>query len=825
MSAADQPLFRIEAPRVARVALPVPENQLFDYAVPAEFARDVEPGRRVRVQLQSRRVTGVILALAEAGEAPKRQLRPLEAVLDAEPALPAPLVRAIEQEAHALLCPIGIAIAAALPPGAAPRSVRGLALSPRGEEALRSGALRGVAAQALALLGTGPRTAAWLAKRGISGELVRQLERDDLLAQALVERGPAVRPALRHVAHVALGVDLAAACAGPLARAPRQAALLRELAASAGPGREVGELTGGDPKRRTALRHLRTRGLAVIESSPAALASPHGERSSPPMLTAEQQHAYATIGAALAGRRAETFLLHGVTGSGKTEVYLRLVADALALGRRALVLVPEITLTHQMVARLRARFADRVAVLHSGLRASERLAQWEQLRSGALPIAVGARSALFAPMRDLGVLVIDEEHDSAYKSEEGFHYHARSLAARRARAEGCPLVLGSATPALETRYAAERGAIVRLTMEVRPSGRPLPGVTIVDLVRERANLPRGARRTLSPTLARALRETLADGAQAILFLNRRGFSTQIACNDCQHVARCRNCDIALTYHAAADLLRCHYCDYQERPPEKCPVCASDALALLGTGTERIEEEVRAQFPDARVARLDRDTARKRGSVERALAELRTGRTNVLIGTQMVAKGHDFPGVRLVGVLNADLGLHLPDFRAAERTFQLLTQVAGRAGRGDEPGRVVIQTFAPTHYAIAPVATHDYETFYRAELAHREPLGYPPFGRLALVRVSAKEAAAAAEAARSLADVARAAASASGAGVEVLGPAEAAIARLRDRYRYQILLKHRTAGDLWRVAERVVSAARKLPSSTRAVVDVNPVDML
>jgi primosomal protein N' (replication factor Y) len=362
-------------------------------------------------------------------------------------------------------------------------------------------------------------------------------------------------------------------------------------------------------------------------------------------------------------------------------------------------------------------------------------------------------------------------------------------------------------------------------MEERASGRPLPQVMLVDLVKERANLPRGARRSLSPTLARALRETLADGAQAILFLNRRGFSSQIACVDCQDVSRCKHCDISLTYHAAANLLRCHYCDYQARPPAKCTACGSDRLSLLGTGTERIEEDVRAAFPDARIARLDRDTTQRRGAVERVLADLRSGAKNVLIGTQMVAKGHDFPGVRLVGVLNADLGLHLPDFRAAERTFQLLTQVAGRAGRGSEPGRVVIQTFAPDHYAIRPVVQHDYERFYRDEIGHREPLGYPPFGRLALVRVSATAELAARDAAQQLAQVGREASAAHGRGVEVLGPAQAPIAKLRDRFRQQILLKHREAGPVWRVAERIAAAAERLPSAVRTTLDVNPVDML
>jgi primosomal protein N' (replication factor Y) len=815
-------LFRSEAPRVARVALPVPVNALFDYAIPRALVSDTREGMRVRVRVRARRETGVVIALAEKPEREGLVLSEIEALLDAEPALPAALLAAITEEARAQLCPLGIAVHAALPPGASPRTERALARTLRGEEALRSGAARGEAARVLALLEK-PRSPGWLARKSAARALLAALERDGFISPALIEHG-AVAPAQIQRAQLAVGAELESACAA-LKRAPKQAALLQEIAAAGAAGAEVEALVAREPTRRSALRALVRRGLVAIARSVAALGEAGGERAEPHALTAEQARAYDTIAAAVSARRHESFLLHGVTGSGKTEVYLRLVADALALGRTALVLVPEITLTHQMVSRLRARFADRVAVLHSGLTPGERVAQWNQLRSGAVPIAVGARSALFAPLRNLGVIVIDEEHDGAYKSDEGFRFHARSLAARRARAESCPLVLGSATPALETRHAAERGALVRLRMEERASGRVLPAVVLVDMVRERASLPRGARRTLSPTLARALRETLADGAQAILFLNRRGFSSQIACVDCQDVARCKHCAISLTYHAAANLLRCHYCDYQVRPASKCGACGSDRLALLGTGTERIEEEVRAAFPEARIARLDRDTAARRGTVERVLAELREGAKNVLIGTQMVAKGHDFPGVRLVGVLNADMGLHLPDFRAAERTFQLLTQVAGRAGRGGEPGRVVIQTYAPDHYAIRPVALHDYERFYRDEIGHREPLGYPPFGRLALVRVSATDELAAREAATQLADAARAASAELSAGVEVLGPAAAPIAKLRDRYRQQILLKHREAAAVWRVAERVARASEKLPRAIRTAVDVNPVDML
>ncbi len=804
---------------MARVALPVPVDRLFDYAVPGDLAREAEVGRRVRVPFQGRRLTGIIVEMgAEPGAKGRARLRALEAILDPSPALPAPLLAALVEEAHAVLCPIGLALAAALPPGAAPRSERGVLLTPRGREALAQGAARGPASALLSALAGGPRSLRVLARDGRAPPaLLASLERERLIARTLIERGPRARPARMRVARLAADVDVEAA-AGRLARAPRQAQLLRMLA----PEREAptAALAARVPGASEALRGLVRRGLVSLEEREVTLRGALEAESGPFELTREQQLACTEIGAAVRARSKDTFLLHGVTGSGKTEVYLRAVADALAEGRQALVLVPEIPLTHQILARLRGRFGDRLAVLHSRLTPGERLAQWERLRRGEVPIALGARSALFAPTRDLGVIVMDEEHDSAYKSEDGFRYHARSLAARRARHEGCPLLLGSATPALETRYAAERGRIRRLRLEHRIASRPLPAVEVVDLARERAALPRGRKLVLSPPLLRALRETLAARAQSILFLNRRGFSTQIACVDCQHVARCKHCDIALTYHARAHALRCHYCDWQTPPPEHCPGCGSEKSALLGIGTERVEEEVRAHFPDARVARLDRDTTARRGTLETVLRQLAAGALDVLIGTQMVAKGHDFPGVRLVGVVNADLGLHLPDFRAAERTFQLLTQVAGRAGRGALPGRVILQTWAPDHYAIRPALTHDYERFYAEERAQRERLRYPPFGRLALLRVQASDEGAARDAAERLAGLVRGA-----AGALLLGPAPAPIARLRGQHRFQLLLKSAQPALLRELGRRMREAAERLPTGVRTSVDLNPLDML
>jgi primosomal protein N' (replication factor Y) len=754
-------LFAVPAaapPRVARVALPLPVDQLFDYAIPADLAAEAEVGCRVRVRALRRSLVGVIVAIAEAPEDAARALRPLEKVLDSAPAISPDLLGILRDEAADVLCPLGLALAAALPPGSAPRPAATFALTGRGREALRSGAARGEVRRLLERLAKGARGAALLRRAGFS-----RSDLADAAAEGLIEPG------------------------------------LRE------------------PRRRARARSHAPEG-ALPE---AALA--------PPALTPEQATACAAIGAAIRGRESRRFLLHGVTGSGKTEVYLRGIAEALALGRQALVLVPEITLTHQIIGRLRARFGDSLAVLHSGLRPAERVAEWERLRLGTTPIAVGARSALFAPLGELGLVVLDEEHDGAYKNEEGFRYHARSLAERRARAAGCPLVLGSATPALETRRAAERGELRRLVLSHRIGGRPLPAVELVDLAKERAALPRGRKLILSRSLARALADVLGDGGQALLFLNRRGFSTQITCFTCGRVERCPDCDIALVFHADTASLRCHYCDHRAPPPERCAGCGSDESALLGVGTERVEEEVRARFPEARVARLDRDVASRRGATLGVLRALRERSVDVVVGTQMLAKGHDFPGVRLVGVVHADLGLHFPDFRAAERTFQLLTQVAGRAGRGGEPGRVVVQTWLPDHYALRRVPNHDYEGFYREELAQRDALGYPPCGSLARALVSAPELETASAAAEALAAAARAEAQrlapSAGQALEVLGPAPAPLARLRGRHRVQLLVKGSVRAAVRGVAAAMSRTASALPRAVRAQVDADPYDML
>ncbi len=808
---------------VVRIALPVPLDSLYDYAVPSELAKSAQAGCRVLVPFAGRRLVGVIV---EAGADPPaspldRVLQSIESVIDSEPVISTSLMSILGELAAEVLCPVGQALCAALPPGGAPRIVRELAISARGREALQRGAVRAESRRILELLSHRPLTPTALSRRIATTDPLRDLERDGLVVRREGRRAPAARASSQAIVRARSGLDLEATLVRVLARAPKQANLLRRIAAA---GQiDAAALRAEGASESASLRALLGRGLVRIEEHRAPPPPPTLPTDDPPTLTAEQAAAFAPIQESLRARRPERFLLQGVTGSGKTEVYLRAVAEALALGRQALVLVPEITLTHQIVACLHARFGERCAVLHSGLGPSARLEQWTRLKRGETSIAVGARSALFAPLDALGVIVIDEEHDAAYKNQEGFRYHARDLATRRARAASCPLVLGTATPALETRYAADQGEIRRLVLSRRIAGRPLPAVEMVDLVRARERAPRGRKLILTPLLRLALGETLDQAGQAILFLNRRGFSTQIMCFDCGFAERCKNCDVALVYHSADDRLRCHYCDDSKPPPQRCAGCGAPDTALLGVGTQRLEEEVRSAFPEARVARLDRDSARRRGYAESVLRDLREGRLDVLIGTQLVAKGHDFPGVRLVGVIAADLALHLPDFRAAERTFQVLTQVAGRAGRDAAPGRVIVQSFVPNHYAIAPVAEHDYEGFYREELVHRAALGYPPFGRLVQVMLSGEDEARTRAAAQSLA--AHVSDAPIAGRIEVLGPAPAPLARLRGRFRFQLLLKSADYDALLGAGRLLASEIARLPSGLRAALDVDPLSML
>ncbi len=484
-----------------------------------------------------------------------------------------------------------------------------------------------------------------------------------------------------------------------------------------------------------ALRRVRPiRRVAPRGPGRATLGTPGagGDGTAAPALEPAQAAAVAAVVAALDQGRAHDFLLHGVTGSGKTEVYLAVIAAALERGREAVVLVPEISLTPQTVRRFDGRFPGRVAILHSALTDAERAAQWRRIRAGRAPVVVGSRSAIFAPLTRLGVVVVDEEDSSAYRQDRVPRYHAVDVARRIGRHLGIPIVLGSATPRIETHHQAEVGGLTRLRLTERIAGRPLPAIEVVDL---RGELAQGRRSPFSPPLARALDEALARGGQAILFLNRRGTATVVLCRGCGLPLQCPHCSVALVHHADRAGCVCHYCGHHTPVPSRCPGCGSAAIKALGMGTQRLEAEVGHRWPAARLLRMDRDTVAHRDDHARLYEAFRSRQADLMIGTQMVAKGWDLPGVQVVGIVNADTQLHLPDFRASATTFALLTQVAGRAGRGDEPARVILQTYSPDHPAVRHAVAHDYWGFARDELGVRRALGFPPFSRLGVVTCS------------------------------------------------------------------------------------------
>ncbi len=561
------------------------------------------------------------------------------------------------------------------------------------------------------------------------------------------------------------------------------------------------------------VREIRRDPLAYLKSLPDAESV---------TLNAGQAVAYEAILDAVAGGRFASFLLQGITGSGKTEVYLTAMQAVVERGQSALMLVPEIGLTPMFSRRLSQKFGALVAVLHSSLSPGERLDEWERIRDGQARVVIGTRSAIFAPLVDLGLIIIDEEHDGSYKQSESVpHYHARDTAIVRASRVGCPIVLGSATPAIESAQNAQAGKYVHLTLTERFGGRSLPDVTLVDM---REVFKRHKRsQFISDELSTAIQETCSQREQVMILLNRRGFASFMLCRSCGLTSDCPNCDVTLTYHKADRRLSCHYCNHHTPVPENCPNCNGRYINYVGEGTEQLEERLRELFPHLKIARLDRDVTRRRGVFERVLGEFASGGIDILVGTQMIAKGHDFPNVTLVCVVSVDAGLAVPDFRSAERTFQLLAQVAGRAGRGDRPGRVLIQTYHPEHYALGAAREQDYERFFREEISYRRALYYPPFSVLANVVVRHTDLTQASGLADRFAQYLRGAAKAEPS-TRILGPAPAPMSKLRGEYRFQILVKARKRQNIRDVFD--LSFAKLTDAERRNVfVEIDPVDLM
>jgi primosomal protein N' (replication factor Y) (superfamily II helicase) len=563
---------------------------------------------------------------------------------------------------------------------------------------------------------------------------------------------------------------------------------------------------------------IRSRHERVQSAAPVAADQP---RQSNLELNDDQRLALDTILGAINSRSHKTILIHGVTGSGKTEVYIQAIQEVLRFRRQAIVLVPEISLTPQTVERFTQRFGE-VAVLHSHLSDAERHWHWRRIADGRVSVVVGARSAIFAPTPQLGLIVLDEEHESSFKQDNAPRYHARDVAIARAKAEGVPLVLGSATPSLESWHRAQNGEYKLVRMPRRVLDRPMPTVGTVDLRNEETR--RYSRGSISRQLHAAMSDALRDDGQVILLLNRRGFSTHIQCSACGNVLRCPHCDIALTHHRTQQIALCHYCDYEVPAPTSCPSCQFTGIRYSGLGTQKLEAEVRARFPDVPCLRMDTDTMQGHGSHERAFLAFRTGQFRILLGTQMIAKGLDFPNVTLVGVINADTALHFPDFRAAERTFHLVTQVAGRTGRGPKGGRVLVQTFNPDHPAIQAASRHDYAAFAATETPMRKALRYPPFAAMVRLVIRGPVEKITFEFAGHIAQLLRAAITAQQVDARVLGPAPAPFARLRGKYRFHIQLQC-PDGDQLRAVVRQATAELKSPEEIQWIVDVDPVDML
>jgi primosomal protein N' (replication factor Y) len=771
-------------PIVADVAIPIPLARAFSYEVPANFAAGLHPGARVLCEFGRRKLVGVVLSVAvREPSVDDVRLKPIRAVIDSEPALPAELLAFLIELAHYYVAPIGEVLRLALP-------------------AMERGAVRALKAQA-ALIDVDE-----LRGKTVGARRVLFVRPTDAIEEPGTLRG--------------------------------QAALVLAYVRGLGEAR-VADVQKHFGNARAAVKKLEALGLVQSEERELSQRTPFAHASArdvAPELTEAQAAAVARIEAGLSAAagtpQARAFLLFGVTGSGKTEVYLHAIAKALELKKGALMMVPEIALTPQLEARFRARFGDEVAVVHSGLSDTDRHAMWVRLRRGELRVAIGARSALFAPVPNLGLCIVDEEHDSSFKQEDGVRYHARDMALLRAHRAGAVVVLGSATPSLESVALVHRDKLAPLLLPERAHRQAeLPKVQIVDL--RRIGPGPSDNPLISLFLHRALGETLDRGEQSIVFLNRRGFAPSVVCGSCGNVETCKACSVALTYHrrgarleselmARGGRLRCHYCDFDGPLAAHCSSCGGSELLLEGLGTERLEETIAASFPGARVARLDRDVAS--GAKSAAILErMRRGEIDILVGTQMVTKGHDLPNVTLVGVVNADSALSMPDFRASERGFALLVQVAGRAGRHDRPGRVLIQTRSPDHPAIVYAARHDVPGFQEHELADRREVGYPPFARLALLRVDAVHEGMARDAAALLAAHARTTPEAQRRVVDVLGPAAAPIARLRGRYRFRVLLRSRERAPLRAVLLSTRMVRERIDAHVRVVFDVDPVAML
>jgi primosomal protein N' (replication factor Y) len=814
-----------------KVAVMAAIREPLTYRVPS--ALDVWPGQRVLVPLGTRKVTGMAIEPSSPG-APGINPRDVLRVLDAEPVLSSELLTLGSWISEYYLAPAGEVFRAMLPLGSEIRQTRRMKITEVGTHCLAelgSSLLEevrtGDEAQFLSYLSEHPGAAEATLRRKFSKPS------RDLISEAL-KQGWAqleeVESARRKVLAVTMtspeGVEHAENHLSPVARRITDA-----LRKQQGFIRDHRELLKSARATLSALKKLERDGLLSLADGRAAPGNPAEDPAGVSLMAAlvgpldlapEQAAAVRVLAESMERGEFSAYLLHGITGSGKTEIYLRLIARCLERGRSALALVPEISLTPMLQSQFAARFGQQAALLHSGLSDAERREEWWRVWRGEARAVLGTRSAVFAPLENLGLVVVDEEHDSSYKQQETPRYHGRDVAVVRARMSRALAVLGSATPSLESYWNASQGKYRLLTLNQRIAGRPLATVEVIDMRQEFRETHTQA--LISRRLHAEIETQLAAGGQVMILLNHRGYAWFLLCRSCGEVQTCVNCSISLTYHRRERRLICHYCGYATRLPGHCPSCGGEYLHYVGEGTEKIEDKLAEIFPGAKIARLDRDVASRAGQYLRILSEFRQGRINILVGTQLIAKGHDFPGVTLVGVISADMGLRLPDFRAAEHTFQLLTQAAGRAGRGDAPGRVLVQTFYPDHYAIRLAAQQDYAGFFNKESDFRRVMHYPPATALANIVAQDVNLDRAAEVAAQLDRFLRRAADERS--LRILGPHPAPLARIKGRYRIQILLKASSRSYLNAVLRNMAAECERYKIPQRLVmIDMDPVNIM
>jgi primosomal protein N' (replication factor Y) len=803
---------------IVEVVVGLPVFKTFHYRIPERVRDSLQIGMRVLVPFKGRKVTGFTLDLLEhPPEGVEEKIREIEDLLDEAPLIDPQMLRFYRWISDYYLYPLGEVIKTGLPPGLQLKSELILSLTPNGMESLAGGGLEPIQEKVFKEVGRcGKISLKKILKQflGVSKPQLFSWKRRGLLNIEAGIEGKEVKPKFEKVVQYQGGER-----DQPISK--KQTEILKWI-------REKGEISYSELRKRfkspsKPVQSLQAKGL--ISFSRREVCRDLSVRSElkpypKPEPTSDQEDVLGETLKGIRSKRFSPFLIYGVTGSGKTEIYLRAIEEVLTQGREAIVLVPEISLTPQLLSRFKDRFGENLALLHSGLGRGERYDQWRRIWKGEVKIAMGARSAVFAPFKNLGIIIVDEEHDPSYKQEEKLKYHARDVAVVRAKQAEATLLLGSATPSLESFYNAEKGKFKLLNLPERIEGKPLPKVEVVDVKKEGG--------LLSEKLKAALKKNIEDKKQSLLFLNRRGFANFILCPDCGHTFKCPNCSVTLTYHFRDRSLQCHYCDYRMRAPGDCPKCQGHRLQGMGIGTERLEQEIRTLFPETQVGRMDRDTTSRRRSHVQILKRLESGSIDILVGTQMIVKGHDFPNVTFVGVVSADTSLHFPDFRSSERTFQLLTQVAGRAGRGEVFGEVVIQTFNPDHYSILKAKDHDYVGFYQEEIQFRKALEYPPFSRFINFRLAGNSEKRTKAMAEEMGRIGQALLkNGYGKGIETLGPSAAPFAKMRGKFRWQMLAKGKNPRLLHQFAKGLATRmeVQLREKGVHLDIDVDPVFVL